>query len=233
MAVHHPVMPMVRPPVLQGGNAIQPPSNPRSLHHFLTVVFVGMVPMSVVGSASASHGMHPPMPANAITDEEQRQWQANYSEGVEKQKKKNKKALRSSGGQVWSDPSLLEWDISKCLLSVDHRWTLQYFVFVDDFRLFCGDLGNEVNDEVLARAFSHYPTFLKARVIRDKRTRKTRGYGFVSFKDGHDYLKAMKEMNGKYIGNRPVKLRKSTWKDRNIGIVRKRIKDKKKLGYKV
>jgi RNA recognition motif-containing protein len=184
-------MPVVRPPAL-------PPAVPR-------------VPIPMV---SVGHNLQPPMPANAITDEEQRQWQANYSEGVEKQKKKNKKALRSSGGQVWSDPSLLEWDIN-------------------DFRLFCGDLGNEVNDEVLARAFSHYPSFQKARVIRDKRTRKTRGYGFVSFKDGHDYLKAMKEMNGKYIGNRPVKLRKSTWKDRNIDIVKKRVKEKKKLGYKV
>ena len=69
--------------------------------------------MPLVGASSVGHNFQPPMPANAITDEEQRQWQANYSEGVEKQKKKNKKALRSSGGQVWSDPSLLEWDISE------------------------------------------------------------------------------------------------------------------------
>ena len=34
----------------------------------------------------------------------------------------------------------------------------------DDFRLFCGDLGNEVNDDVLAKAFSKYPSFNMARV---------------------------------------------------------------------
>lgn len=34
----------------------------------------------------------------------------------------------------------------------------------DDFRIFCGDLGNEVNDDILARAFSRYPSFLKAKV---------------------------------------------------------------------
>jgi hypothetical protein len=34
----------------------------------------------------------------------------------------------------------------------------------DDFRLFCGDLGNEVNDDVLAEAFSKYPSFNMARV---------------------------------------------------------------------
>ena len=40
----------------------------------------------------------------------------------------------------------------------------------------------------------------------------------------------MREMDGKYVGNRPIKLRKSNWKDRNIGVVRKKEKVKKKLG---
>ena len=66
----------------------------------------------------------------------------------------------------------------------------------DDFRIFVGDLGNDVNDDLLARTFSKYPTFLKARVIRDKWTKKTKGYGFVSFKDPHDFIQAMREMNG-------------------------------------
>jgi len=40
----------------------------------------------------------------------------------------------------------------------------------------------------------------------------------------------MREMDGKYVGNRPIKLRKSSWKERNIEIVRKKEKEKKKLG---
>ena len=67
----------------------------------------------------------------------------------------------------------------------------------DDFRLFCGDLGNEVSDEYLFRAFAKYPSILKAKVVRDKKTKKSKGFGFVSFKDPQDYLKAMREMNGK------------------------------------
>lgn len=35
---------------------------------------------------------------------------------------------------------------------------------LDDYRLFCGDLGNEVNDEVLSKAFSRFPTFNMAKV---------------------------------------------------------------------
>lgn len=68
----------------------------------------------------------------------------------------------------------------------------------DDFRLFCGDLGNDVTDELLARTFSRYPSFQKARVVRDRRTMKTRGFGFVSFKDPADFIRATKELNGQF-----------------------------------
>ena len=37
------------------------------------------------------------------------------------------------------------------------------------------------------------------------------GYGFVSFGDNLEGAKALKEMNGRYVGNRPCKLSKSTW----------------------
>ena len=47
-----------------------------------------------------------------------------------------------------------------------------------------------------------------------------------------DFIRAMRELNGKYIGNRPMKLRKSNWKDRNLDVVRKKDKEKKKLGLR-
>ena len=36
-----------------------------------------------------------------------------------------------------------------------------------------------------------------AKVVRDKRSNKTKGYGFVSFKSPDDFTKAIKEMNGR------------------------------------
>ncbi|KAL6603293.1 hypothetical protein ACP70R_043654 [Stipagrostis hirtigluma subsp. patula] len=102
---------------------------------------------------------------------------------------------RRAAGQSWEDPTLTDWP-------------------ENDYRLFCGDLGNEVNDDVLSKAFSRFPSFNMARVVRDKRTGKTKGYGFVSFSNPTDLAAAIKEMNGKYVGNRPIKLRKSNWKER-------------------
>jgi RNA recognition motif-containing protein len=109
--------------------------------------------------------------------------------------KRRWKVLRKSAGEAWEDPTLEEWP-------------------ENDYRIFCGDIGNEVGDDILANAFRKYSSFIKARVIRDKHTGKSRGYGFLSFSDPNDYIKVMREMNGKYVGNRPIRLKRSTWKDR-------------------
>lgn len=134
--------------------------------------------------------------------------------GKKKKERKDKKMIRTAAGDVWDDPSLMEWDDN-------------------DFRIFVGDLGNECNDEMLYRAFSKYPSLVKVKVVRDKRSNKTKGYGFASFKDSADYVKAMREVTGKYIGNRPCKLRKSNWKDRQLSVVRKKNNEKTKLGLRL
>uniref|UniRef100_A0A7E4VID1 RNA-binding protein 42 n=1 Tax=Panagrellus redivivus TaxID=6233 RepID=A0A7E4VID1_PANRE len=138
-------------------------------------------------------------------------YENSYIGQVLRGEKKMKRFVRTAGGQTWEDPSLAEWD-------------------PNDFRVFCGDLGNEVSDELLAKAFRKYPSFQKAKVVRDSRTNKSKGYGFVSFRCQDDFVQACREMDGKYVGNRPIKLRKSNHKDRDFHIVRKKTKQKQKLG---
>jgi hypothetical protein len=106
-------------------------------------------------------------------------------------------SLRKASGKIWKDPTLDDWP-------------------KDDYRLFCGDLGNEVTDDLLANAFRKYSSFSKAKVIRDKRTGKTKGYGFVSFSAPEDMVAALRDVNGRYVGNRPVRLKKSSWRDKAI-----------------
>lgn len=125
-------------------------------------------------------------------------------------KKKDRKTVRIAGGTVWEDASLADWPD-------------------DDFRIFCGDLGNDVNDEVLTRTFNKFPSFQRARVIRDKRTGKSKGFGFVSFREPADFIRAMKEMDGRYVGSRPIKLRKSTWRQRSLDVVKKKEREKQVL----
>ena len=110
---------------------------------------------------------------------------------------KQKTVVRSGGGQTWQDPTLLEWDPAH-------------------FRLFVGNLAGEVTDESLLKAFSKFNSVQKARVVRDKRTTKSKGFGFVSFGDGEEYFQAARDMQGKYIGSHPVLLRKSTTEIRPV-----------------
>ena len=101
-----------------------------------------------------------------------------------------KTVQRTGGGTSWTDSTLLEWDPAH-------------------FRIFVGNLAGEVTDDSLLKAFSKYPSVQKARVVRDKRSTKSRGYGFVSFSGGDDYFRAAREMQGKYIGSHPVLIKRA------------------------
>lgn len=76
------------------------------------------------------------------------------------------------------------------------------------FRLFVGNLGQDATDDMLVAAFSKYESMSKAKVPADK-AGKNKGFGFVAFANAEDYLKAFKEMNGKYVGQRPVQLKRA------------------------
>jgi RNA recognition motif-containing protein len=116
---------------------------------------------------------------------------------VKEYKNKKWKVLRKSAGEIWEDPTLNQWESN-------------------DYRIYVKNLGNEVTDDILTTAFKKYPSFHRAKVIRDKKTNKTRGFGFVSIGKETDYINAMREMNGKYVGNRPLCLERSKWKERSI-----------------
>lgn len=112
-------------------------------------------------------------------------------------KRKQREVYRKAGGETWVDPSLADWP-------------------QDDYRVFVGDLGQDVTEEVLRRAFRKYSSLQKVKVVYNKQTGKSKGYGFLSFAAEDDYIRAMREMDGKFVGNRPVKLRRSDWKKRAV-----------------
>ncbi|KAJ2819791.1 E3 ubiquitin-protein ligase pub1, partial [Coemansia sp. 'formosensis'] len=74
------------------------------------------------------------------------------------------------------------------------------------FHIFVGDLSAEVNDQVLAKAFAVYPTVSDARVMWDMTSGKSRGYGFVAFRDRADAENAIGQMNGEWLGSRAIRV---------------------------
>lgn len=73
------------------------------------------------------------------------------------------------------------------------------------FHIFVGDLSNEVNDEVLMQAFSAFGSVSEARVMWDMKTGRSRGYGFVAFRDRADAEKALSSMDGEWLGSRAIR----------------------------
>ncbi|KAI0757182.1 hypothetical protein C8Q80DRAFT_1265142 [Daedaleopsis nitida] len=74
------------------------------------------------------------------------------------------------------------------------------------YHVFVGDLSPEVNDDVLAKAFSAFGTLSDARVMWDMNSGKSRGYGFLAFRDKTDAEQAIATMNGEWLGSRAIRV---------------------------
>lgn len=68
-----------------------------------------------------------------------------------------------------------------------------------------GDLSNEVNDDILQQAFSAFGTISEARVMWDAKTGRSRGYGFVAYRERAEAEKALNSMDGEWLGSRAIR----------------------------
>ncbi|XP_059437838.1 polyadenylate-binding protein RBP45-like [Corylus avellana] len=80
-----------------------------------------------------------------------------------------------------------------------------------DFTIFVGDLAPDVTDYMLQETFrGRFPTVKGAKVVIDRLTGRTKGYGFVRFGDEGEQLRAMTEMNGVICSSRPMRIGPAT-----------------------
>lgn len=73
-------------------------------------------------------------------------------------------------------------------------------------KLFVGGLSWSTTDDGLRAAFEKFGQTLEAKVIMDRETGRSRGFGFVTFADGAAADKAMNEMNGKELDGRAIRV---------------------------
>jgi|UniRef100_A0A2N9I6I8 nucleolysin TIA-1/TIAR len=73
------------------------------------------------------------------------------------------------------------------------------------FNVFVGDLSPEVTDATLYACFSVYPSCSDARVMWDQKTGRSRGFGFVSFRNQQEAQGAINDLNGKWLGSRQIR----------------------------
>ncbi|XP_010433418.1 PREDICTED: polyadenylate-binding protein RBP45C [Camelina sativa] len=72
--------------------------------------------------------------------------------------------------------------------------------------VFVGDLAPDVTDLMLTETFKAvYSSVKGAKVVTDRTTGRSKGYGFVRFGDESEQIRAMTEMNGQYCSSRPMR----------------------------
>ncbi|XP_062207875.1 glycine-rich RNA-binding protein 2, mitochondrial-like [Phragmites australis] len=73
-------------------------------------------------------------------------------------------------------------------------------------KLFVGGLSWGTDDQSLREAFSSFGEVTEARVITDRETGRSRGFGFVNFSNSEDAKSAVSSMDGQELQGRSVRV---------------------------
>ena len=70
--------------------------------------------------------------------------------------------------------------------------------------MYVGNLSYEMSEEKLRSEFAEYGEVQSAKIITDKFTGRSRGFGFVEMNSDDEGKKAMEELNGKDVEGRQL-----------------------------
>jgi RNA recognition motif-containing protein len=73
-------------------------------------------------------------------------------------------------------------------------------------KLFVGGLSWDTNDVGLRDAFARFGDVVEAKVILDRDTARSRGFGFVTLADSASAQKAAQEMDGSTLDGRSIRV---------------------------
>ncbi|XP_055815697.1 glycine-rich RNA-binding protein [Solanum dulcamara] len=73
-----------------------------------------------------------------------------------------------------------------------------------EYRCFVGGLAWATTDQTLEEAFSQYGQVVESKIINDRETGRSRGFGFVTFKDEQAMRDAIEGMNGQDLDGRNI-----------------------------
>lgn len=73
-------------------------------------------------------------------------------------------------------------------------------------KLFVGGLSWGTTDDGLREAFESFGEVVEAKVVQDRDTGRSRGFGFVTFADDAAATRAIEEMNGVELEGRNIRV---------------------------
>ena len=84
-------------------------------------------------------------------------------------------------------------------------------------KLFCGGLAWATNDDSLRAAFEAFGEVVEAKVILDRETGRSRGFGFVTYAEDASAAEAIEAMNGAELDGRAIRVNEAEDKRRGGG----------------
>ena len=75
--------------------------------------------------------------------------------------------------------------------------------------LYLGNLSFKITEEELQEIFSEYGAVKSIKIITDRETGRSRGFGFAEFESREDAEKAITELSGKEIHGRALTINES------------------------
>src|SRR6476661_9665779 len=98
--------------------------------------------------------------------------------------------------------------------------------------IYVSNLGFNVQDEDLKGFFSTYGEVTSAKVIMDKMTNQSRGFGFVEMSDDEASRKAIAELDGATVEGRAIKVMEAKPKEDRPARSNNPFRDNNSGGYK-
>ncbi|XP_051179127.1 glycine-rich RNA-binding protein [Lolium perenne] len=74
----------------------------------------------------------------------------------------------------------------------------------EEYRCFVGGLAWATNDQSLEQAFSQFGEITDCKIINDRETGRSRGFGFVTFSSSESMKNAIEGMNGQDLDGRNI-----------------------------
>ncbi|MCI7364611.1 RNA recognition motif domain-containing protein [Campylobacter lanienae] len=79
--------------------------------------------------------------------------------------------------------------------------------------IYVSNLPYRINDEELREIFAAYGVVNRAKIVKDKATNRSRGFGFVEMENDDEARVAIDNLNGKDIGGRAIKVNEAKPKE--------------------
>ena len=73
-----------------------------------------------------------------------------------------------------------------------------------NIKIYVGNLGYDIANDALAQKFAEYGTVQSAKVIMDRDTNRSKGFGFVEMSTSTEAAKAIQSLNGTEFDGRQI-----------------------------